>query len=181
MKTVIFLLAAAACAQPIKLPASFDDLAKKAKKHTEVQLDASALNMAADSSPELKKLAGKMSGVFIRSYEFDGKGKYDMAEASKLASQLDPNAWKQVMSVKEDDEFVLMFSGTGPTKGFVLIAAEPDEFSVIQITGEVGLESLGSLGALGKLADLGEIASKRKKSKDGKPEPAKPEPAKKED
>jgi hypothetical protein len=177
MKTMIFLLAAAALAQPIKLPPAFDDLAKKAKKHTEVQLDAEALKLAGESSPKIKGLTGKMQGVYIRSYEFKEKGQYSMEEAAKLAQQLDSKDWKQVMSVKEDDEFVLMFSGIGAIQGMVMIVAEPDEFTLIQITGSVGMESLGALGALGRIpAMASQIGSGQKKESTSTPPPP-PKPA----
>ncbi len=87
-------------AQEIKLPPSFDRLAEKASEVVDVTLDSSMLQMASRflsdkdaDEVKAKKLVSGLKGIYVKSFEFDKAGEYDMADVEALRAQVRGPAW----------------------------------------------------------------------------------------
>lgn len=157
IRNAIFLLMLAAvplAAQTGKLIFNFDHLAAKAEETVDVTLEGPMLRLAAqflsNRDPDqrrIKEAISGLTGIYVRSFEFDQRGAYDRAEIDKVRSQLD-STWQRIVSVRskgEDNVEVYVRPGETTTRGIVIIAAEPTEFTVVQIVGEIDLEKLADL------------------------------------
>jgi hypothetical protein len=156
MLIVLILLAATpAAAQQINLE-SLEKLAAKTTNKTEVTLDASMLKLAglflSDGSDRdqaaAKKLVEGMKGLYVRVYEFEKPGAYAQGDLDPLRSQLKGPQWSQILSSRDKEESVevWMHRDGDNTTGMVLIAAEPDEVTVINLVGLVRPDDLATLG-----------------------------------
>jgi hypothetical protein len=156
-----FAIAVPASAQRINL--DFPDLAAKAEEVVDVTLDASMLRLAA------KFLSGKNSderavrdmiigleGIYVRSYEFSSDGEYDRGIANKILSQLGPT-WKPLVTVrsktKENVNIMADLRGDKIT-GLFIIAAEPREFTIVNISGPIDIDRLADLSGQFGIPDI---------------------------
>ena len=143
-----------ASAQGTRLNLDLPDLAAKASETTDVTLDGAMLRLAGKflSSNDADERAAKemisgLSGIYVRSYEFDHEGEYDKSQAERIRQQLGPT-WKKIVKVtsrtKEDVDIYADTRGDNIT-GLLIISAEPKEFTVVNIVGPVDLEKLAGL------------------------------------
>jgi hypothetical protein len=145
------LLSAPAKAQKLNL--NFDEIAKKAKDKTELSLEGPLLDMLKQTvlksaDKEKQALFAGIDQISIHSYEFAKPGEYADSDLDPLRKQMANAAgWSRMLNVKEKDEdtqiYVLM-QGDKPA-GFVLIAAEAEELTVIQVAGSIQLAKLEEL------------------------------------
>ena len=154
MKTKLFVMVLAAAgvmaAQQVKLPATLDKLASKAKEVTNVTLGPELMNLATKfmdgrnrDEAEAKKIAGKLRGVYIRSYEFEGEGEYTEADYAEIRDQLKPPEWTNIVSSrskKETSEIYMHRDG-----GMLILSAEPRELTVVNIVGNITAEDIEGL------------------------------------
>jgi hypothetical protein len=141
-----------AAAQKIKL--DFPGLAERAENVTEVTLDASMLRMAAKflsgSDPDeraVRDMVGGLTGIYVKSYEFDEEGAYDRNLINQVKSQLGPT-WKPFVNVrsKTKENVTIMADMHGDkVTGLVVISAEPREFTVVSIEGPIDIDRLADL------------------------------------
>ncbi|HEV7763653.1 MAG TPA: DUF4252 domain-containing protein [Thermoanaerobaculia bacterium] len=141
-----------ASAQRINL--DFPDLEERAEEVVDVTLDASMLKLAAkflsgnnaDERAVRDTIIG-LDGIYVRSYEFAKEGEYDIRLIDKIKSQLGPT-WKPLVTVrsktKENVNIMADMRG-GRITGLVIIATEPREFTIVNITGPVDIDRLASL------------------------------------
>src|SRR5438874_7304842 len=143
-----------ASAQGTRLNLDFPDLAAKASETTDVTLDGPMLRLAGKflSSSDADERAAKemingLTGIYVRSYEFEHEGEYDKSQAERIRTQLGPS-WKKIVKVssrtKEDVDIYADTRGDAIT-GLPIISAEPKEFTVVNIVGPVDLEKLAGL------------------------------------
>jgi len=143
-----------ASAQGTRLNLDFPDLAAKAAETTDVTLDGPMLRLAgrflnSNDAEErsAKEMISGLSGIYVRSYEFDHEGEYDKSEAQRVRQQLGPT-WKKIVKVtsrtREDVDIYADTRGDNIT-GLLIISAEPKEFTVVNIVGPVDLEKLAGL------------------------------------
>ena len=148
-------LPATASAQGTRLNLDFPDLAAKASETTDVTLDGAMLRLAGKflSSNDADERAAKemisgLTGIYVRSYEFDHEGEYDKSQAERIRQQLGPS-WKKIVNVrgkKEDAEIYLdMRAGSDQPMGLVVISAEPRELTIVNIVGPIDLDQLSKL------------------------------------
>jgi hypothetical protein len=153
--------------QEIKLPASFDKLAAKAKESVQVDLDGSMLQLAAkflsnDKPDEVqaKKLVSGLKAIQVRSYEFANAGEYSQADLDEIRSQLRAPGWSRIVGVSEKsgdggetvDVFVKIEGNV--SSGIAVLAAEPKELTFVHILGTIDLEQLSRLGGHFGIPDL---------------------------
>jgi hypothetical protein len=141
-----------AAAQKIKL--DFPGLAERAENVTEVTLDASMLRMAAKflsgSDPDeraVRDMVGGLTGIYVKSYEFDEEGAYDRNLINQVKSQLGAT-WKPFVNVrsKTKENVTIMADMHGDkVTGLVVISAEPREFTVVSIEGPIDIDRLADL------------------------------------
>jgi hypothetical protein len=148
MKTILFtaivaaLLSAPAAAQ--KLTLDLDKLGEKAREKTEINLAGPALEALPKSLVEGRDI----QEVYIRAYEFDNPGQYSLDALEPLRKQVAGNSgWSRILSSKEPGEFteIYLYSQGGKTAGFLLIAAERKELTVIYVRGNVQMAQVQEL------------------------------------
>ena len=143
-------------AQEIKMPLNLDKLEQKAKESVTVTLDKPMLQFASkfmkdEDDAEVRKLISGLESIYVRSFEFDKDGEYDPADLESIRSQLQPPAWGRIVGVrsKRDGENVDVYfkdAGNGQLGGIVVLAAEPRELSIVQLTGTFDPARLADLG-----------------------------------
>ena len=158
----IALLAVTCClpAQQIDL-SSLDKLASKAKAVNKASLNrdqlASTLSMLASGDngdrknlDELKKLTENLTGVEVRSFEFEKKGQYRDSDLAGVRAQLAKSKeWSKIIESSEDGEHSEIFmSSVEGHKGLVIIAAEETEVSVVILKGVESLKDMSGLGGV---------------------------------
>jgi hypothetical protein len=134
-----------------------DHLAQKASESVDVTLDASMLQFASGflsekkgGEAEAKRLAGKLKGIVVRSFKFDSPGQYAASDVESVRSQLRAPLWSRIVGVRsrgdgENVDVYLRKEGTEIT-GLAVIAAEPKELTIVNITGPLQPEDLAKLG-----------------------------------
>jgi hypothetical protein len=181
---MIFALAGALAGQQLDL-SSLDKLGAKAQEQTTINMDAERLKMAAGllandqaKGKNFSDVASSLKGLIVRSFEFDGSGRYAMSDLDAVRAQLKPPNWSRVVEVREKDESmeIWFYSEGGKNGGMALLAAEPDELTVINIIGAADLSALGALRGLPNLQLLHGAPSKKPAPP---PPPPPPPPAKK--
>ena len=153
--TLLLLVPAAAFAQSgrlrIDLPQS---IAARASESVDVNLDGLMLRLAAkflsdDDMEErsVREMAGKLEGIYVRSYEFDEPNAYDRNVLDGLRAQIGPE-WKRIVTVrsklKENVEVYVRPNGDS-ISGLVVLSAEPNELTIVNIVGPIDLDKLAGL------------------------------------
>jgi len=153
----VWMMTAATClAQQVDLKA-LDKLAAKAKEKTEINLDESMIKAAGDFLKQADQIltqnsAKELKGFFLRSYEFAEKGAYSMDDLKPIVDQLKAPDWAPFLRSQESNELteIWMHRTSGQMDGMILVVAESNEVTVINV---VGVTSLADLSALGNLAN----------------------------
>ena len=157
-------------AQRINL--DFPGLADKAEEVVDVTLDANMLRLAAKflsghNSDEraIRDMINGLEGIYVRSYEFAKAGEYDPSLIDRVKSQLGAS-WKPLVTVrsKTKENVNIMADMRGDkVVGLVIIAAEPREFTIVNIQGTIDIDRLADLsGQFG----IPEITAKARKDRD---------------
>ena len=174
---VVFLLAAAgtpalAQAAKIQLP-NLEHLHSKATEVVDVSLDGALLKLAekflsgehSSDEAKVKEMIQGLQGVYVKSFEFDKEGQYSKEDVEAVRSQLRGPGWSRVVGVLSrqggDNVEVYTMTEGGQMSGMAIIAADPKEFTIVNIVGVVDLEKLVELGGRFGIPKLG----KEKKSK----------------
>lgn len=141
-----------AFAQKINL--DFPGLADRAEEVVDITLDANMLRLAAKffsnktaDERAMRDMINGLEGIYVRSYEFAKDGEYDRALVTRVKSQLGAN-WKPLVTVrsKKKDNVDIMANMVGDkVTGLVIIAAQPREFTVVNINGPIDLDRLADL------------------------------------
>jgi hypothetical protein len=180
MKLVVCLLvfaAGAAQAQMLlKIPDSFSRLANKADEVVDVTLDAKMLGLASKflsdqdaDEKAAKKIVSGLKGIYVRSYKFSKEGEYSEADVELLRNQLRGPRWSCVVSVRSkkdrDNAQVCFYSQNGTVGGLAVVATEPKELTIVNISGFIDPEHLNVLeGQFG----IPKIHAEEKQKKTGK-------------
>ena len=142
----------------------FDQLAPKASKTVEVNLDGAMLsfvkNFLSDDKKdeaEAKRIIGKLKGIYVRSLEFDKAGQYSEADIEALRKQFSGPGWQKMVDVREkgsggDNAGVYIRTDGKEMSGLVVLSFEPREVTVVNI---VGVIDPAELRALGGKAEIG--------------------------
>jgi len=154
----LFLIGPPALAQNAKLKIDhLEKLAAKASEVADVTLEGPLLQLASKflSSEEpdeegVQALIKGLKGVYVKSFEFDQEGAYSKSDLETVREQLRGPGWIRMVNVqnKEDKELVEVYTMTEGDKiaGLAIVAAEPQELTVVNIVGPVSLDKLSKLG-----------------------------------
>jgi hypothetical protein len=151
---LLVLFCGIACAQQLDLSV-LDKLSSKASESSTVTLDAAKLKLASqflsseDASQEkTKSLITGLRGVFVRVFEFDNEGAYSPADLEAIRKQLTAPGWSNIVNVKDRDETaeVWLFSKGDVLDGLAVIAGETRELAVVNIVGQIDMNTLRKLG-----------------------------------
>lgn len=166
-------IVSACAAEDIKMPVNLDKLAERASESVDVTLDSSLLQLASGflskedpDEAQVKKLVGKLKGIYVRSFEFDKEGQYSMSDVDAIRAQLKGPGWSRIVGVKslrgENSEVYLQKNGD-QIGGLVVIDAEPRELTIVHIDGPIDPEELSQLGGHMGIPKLGKVKKKMKK------------------
>jgi Domain of unknown function (DUF4252) len=136
----------------------FDQLAPKASKTVEVNLDGNMLsfvkNFLSDNKKdeaEAKRIIGKLKGIYVRSLEFDKEGEYNEADVESLRKQFSGPGWQKMVDVREkgkngDNAGVYIRTDGKEMSGLVVLSFEPKEVTIVNIVGVIDPSELRALG-----------------------------------
>jgi len=134
----------AAWAQTLDI--NLDALSAKAKEKAEITLEGPLLAQALQKAPEkVKGAVANVSRLFVRHYEFEKPGEYSNSDLENIRKQVsNSTGWSRIVSTKEEHESVdiYMLNQGCKTTGFLLIAAEEKELTVVHVVGSIDLASL---------------------------------------
>ncbi|HUP61668.1 MAG TPA: DUF4252 domain-containing protein [Thermoanaerobaculia bacterium] len=148
-----FLIGAPLAAQP-RINMDFPGLEERAVEVVDVTLDGALLKLAAkflraadEGERAISEMVQGLEGIYVRSYEFAKEGEYDRTLIDRVKSQLGPT-WKPLVTVRsKTKENVNIYADLRGEKivGLVIVAAEPREFTVVNIVGPIDIEKLAEL------------------------------------
>jgi len=99
---------------------------------------------------KVKKLIMGIEGIYIRSFEFKNTGAWSAADLDRVRTQLKAPEWSKIVGVKsnEDGENIEIWLRTekGKVSGVAILASEPRELTVVNLVGNIDLESVADLG-----------------------------------
>ena len=166
-------------AEDFKLPINLDKLAERAKESVDVTLDSSTLQLASGflsrddpDEAQVKKMIGKLKGIYVRSFEFDKEGQYSMNDVQAIRAQLKGPNWSRIVGVKsikgENTEVYLLKNGD-QIGGIVVLDAEPKELTIVHVDGPISPEELSRLGGHMGIPNMGK-EKKRTRRESGTPD-----------
>jgi uncharacterized protein DUF4252 len=160
-------------AEDFKLPINLDKLAERATESVDVTLDQSTLQLASGflskddpDEVQVKKLIGKLKGIYVRSFEFDKEGQYSMNDVQALRAQLKGPNWSRIVgvkSIKGDNTEVYLLKNGDQIGGIVVLDAEPKELTIVHVDGSISPEELSRLGGHMGIPQLSKEKKKNKK------------------
>lgn len=142
-------------AQDVFSHMDWDKLASKATEKTVVSLDGPALKLATQFLSEsdkdqakVRKIASDLTGIYVRAFEFEKAGEYNMADIELVLSRIKGPGWQRIVDVTEKSERAGVYVKTDGVKvqGLVVVAAEPKELTVVNIIGTIDPSQLKLLG-----------------------------------
>jgi hypothetical protein len=160
---VLLLAPAMLAAQTEKLDLRFDHLAAKAEETVDITLDGAILRLASgflsnrdEDQRRVKEAISGVTGIYVRSFKFGHVDAFSLSEMGKVRSQLDAS-WQRIVTVRSkssNNVEIYVRPGEKTTRGIVIIAAEPRQFTVVHLAGEIDLERLGDLQGEFGMPDL---------------------------
>ena len=154
----VLLMPCPAAAQGAKLQLDhLNRLADKAKETVDVSADTAMLKQAAgflagkgSDTEKLHQLLDGITGIYVKSFEFEAPGAYTESDVEAIRKQVSGPGWSRVVSVREKQELteIYFWRERDTNGGMVVISAQADELTVVNIVGRVDLASLGALGPM---------------------------------
>ena len=152
------VLPRAALAQGARLQLDhLNKLAEKATETVDVSADTAMLKQAAgflagkgSDTEKMQQLLGGITGIYVKSFEFDAPNMYAESDVEAIRKQVSGSGWSRVVSVREKSglQEIYFWRDRDTTGGLVVISAETNELTVVNIVGRVDLASLGALGPM---------------------------------
>jgi hypothetical protein len=146
----------AALAQGARLQLShLDKLAEKAEETVDVTVDAAMLKETAGffagkgaDTAKLQQMLQGITGIYVKSFEFSAPHAYSESDINAVRKQLTAPGWSRVVGIREKDELteIYLWKERDTNGGLVVISAEQNELTIVNIVGRVDLASLGALG-----------------------------------
>jgi Domain of unknown function (DUF4252) len=136
----------------IKMP-DFSELSKKATRSVDISLDGITLQSAGaflgggkGGDAEFNLLIKGLNGIVVRVLNFEKPGLYSMRDIEAVIHQVESQGWKRLLSMRDKGEQVEMWMRDNNVNGGMLfVATKPTELVLINIAGNVNLESLRKL------------------------------------
>ena len=156
MRTIALLLAAVGFGHAQQLKLNLDHLAAKAADSVDINLNGSMLQFAAKfldgkdpDEAKVKKLIGGIDGIYIRSFQFKKDGEWAESDLEGIRSQVKGPGWSRVVGFKSTTEGanaeVYVHTDKDKVLGVAIVVAEPREFTVVNLSGTIDMDSLADL------------------------------------
>ena len=132
-------------------------LADKAEETVDVSVDNAMLKQTlgflagkGSDADDLNELINDVSGIYVKSFRFSAPGGYTESDVESIRKQLTGSRWSRVISTRERGELseIYFFNEKNENGGLVVIAAEANELTVVNIVGRVNLASLAALKSI---------------------------------
>ena len=146
---------AAAQNPQLDLP-DFRSLARNASDSVNISLGPWLLHFAGslvsdkdpDSASEKQLLTG-IDSIQVRSYEFSSDSAYSAADLETVRRQLEAPGWTPLVQSRDQQKGervdIYVMRDADHTKGFALIASEPRQVTIVNITGSIDLAKLPAI------------------------------------
>jgi hypothetical protein len=128
-----------------KLDLTLEAIASRASEKSEVDMDSASLAAAQKLTGKVPANLAGLTEVHVRAYEFAKAGAYSDQELDPIRKQVGPGSgWNRIVSVKDksDTVEVYMFTAQGKAGGFLVLAGEPKELTVVHVVGDLTVEKL---------------------------------------
>ena len=134
-----------------------DKLAAKAEETVDVTVDAAMLKETAgflagkgSDTAKVQQMLQGITGIYVKSFEFNAPNAYAESDVEAVRKQLAGPGWSRVVGVRGKGELteIYFWKERDTNGGLVVISAEPNELTVVNIVGRVDLASLGALGPM---------------------------------
>ncbi len=155
---VLLIFPAASSAQGARIQLDhLNRLAEKATETVDVTVDSTMLKQSAGflagrggDNPKLQELIEGIRGIYVKSFKFDVPDAYTDADVEAVRKQVAREGWARIVGVREKRQLteIYLWKERGENGGLVVIAAEPNELTVVNIVGRVDLASLAALGPM---------------------------------
>lgn len=132
----------------------FGPMADRAAETVEVKLDGKMLALASKflssedaEEREVREIVKGLQGIYIYSFSFDEDWEYDRSVAEKVRRQIG-SGWEKMITVRsrtKENVDVWVRPGATALDGIFIIAAEPREFTVVNIVGSIDIDKLSRL------------------------------------
>ncbi len=156
MRTIALLLAAVGFGHAQQLKLNLDHLAAKAADSVDINLNGSMLQFAAKfldgkdpDEAKVKKLIGGIEAIYIRSFQFKKEGEWAPSDLENIRSQVKGPGWSRIVGYKSTTEGanaeVYVRNDKDKITGVAIVVAEPREFTVVNLSGTIDMDSLADL------------------------------------
>jgi hypothetical protein len=156
--TCLLISSASAVVQDATLPrpSGLEKYEAEASGSVEITVDDRVLRLAAralsDTKPDeraVKALIGGLKGVYVRAFEFDREGVYQMAEVETLRAMFRAPEWSRVVGVRSrkygDNVDVYLSSAGEQLTGLAVVIAAPRQLVYVHVSGDIDIERLRAL------------------------------------
>jgi hypothetical protein len=132
-------------------------LADRSKETVDVTVDAAMLKQTAGflagkdaDSAKVQQLIEGITGIYVKSFQFGVPDAYTEADIESIRKQVSGSGWSRIVGIRGKRELteIYFWKDRDTTGGLVVIAAQPNELTVVNIVGRVDLASLGALGPM---------------------------------
>jgi len=130
-------------------------LADKAEETVDVTVDSAMLKQSAGfltgrDNAKLQALIDGLTGIYVKSFKFAVPNAYTDADVESVRKQVAGSPWSRIVGVREKGELteIYFFREKESTGGLLVLTAEADELTIVNIVGRIDLASLAALGPM---------------------------------
>lgn len=132
-------------------------LADRSNETVDVTVDAAMLKQTAGflagkdaDSAKVQQLIEGITGIYVKSFQFGVPDAYTEADIESIRKQVSGSGWSRIVGIRGKRELteIYFWKERDTTGGLVVIAAQPNELTIVNIVGRVDLASLGALGPM---------------------------------
>jgi hypothetical protein len=164
----------------LNLP-NFSHLRGVASESTDITIDGFLLRIAKkfakadhDMDPQgaaAMEMIQDIKSVRVRNFTFDADNAYSRADIENVRKQLRAPGWSSLVTIHKrgddgEDVDVYVCMEDDKVKGLAVIAAEPREFTIVNIVGSIDLAKVSQLGGEFGIPELEEDESGENKTRE---------------
>ena len=132
-------------------------LGEKSEETVDVSIGTEMLKQAAgflagkgSNADQLNSMIDEIKGIYVKSFKFSTPNVYSDADLDSVRKQVSGSAWSKVVSVRDKRELteIYIFREKETNGGLLVLTAEPNELTIVNIVGEINLATLAALGPM---------------------------------
>ena len=99
---------------------------------------------------KVQEMIERITGIYVKSFEFTVPDVYSESDIEAIRKQVTGPGWSRVVGVKGKRELteIYFWKENDTHGGLVVISAQPNELTVVNIVGHIDLASLAALGPM---------------------------------